>query len=220
MTPQLRFPRFPRFPRFVRRRMPSQVALLRQAPSLRHAEERRLASMAGHADRLRFAPGTTILTAGHTARELVVVLEGEAHAVHPGGRRTTLGPGTELGARELLAREATPHTVVASTTLDVLVINGPAVRWAYAEGLCRLVRTTVAGADATEAEAPAPDPRPRATRPTPAPPAVASRPARPARLTIPTRAAMTATPRASFTSTTSVTEGACASATRPPAPGR
>ena len=125
--------------------------------------------------------------------------------------------GTELGARELLAREATPHTVVASTTLDVLVINGPAVRWAYAEGLCRLVRPAVAGADATEAEAPAPEPRPRATRPTPAPPAA---PARPSRLTIPTRAAMTATPRASFTSTTSVTEGACASATRPPAPGR
>ncbi len=219
MTPQLRSPRLPRFPRFVRRRMPSQVALLRQAPSLRHAEPRRLAWMAGHADRLRFPPGKTILTAGHAARELVVVLEGEAHAVHPDGRRTTLGPGTELGARELLAREATPHTVVASTTLDVLVINGPAVRWAYSEGLCRLVRPAVADADATEAEAPAHEPRPRASRPTPAA-AATQAPARPARVTIPTRAAMTATPRASFTSTTSFTEGACASATRPPAPGR
>jgi CRP-like cAMP-binding protein len=156
MTPSL-----PRIARIVRRRLPAQVAVLRRAPSLRHADPRRLSALAPHSDRLRLPPGRPVARAGEAARELVVVLAGEAIAVHPDGRRTTLGPGTELGAPELLARRPTPVTVIAGADLEVLVVNGPAVRWAYAEGLARMLdtdaaRTSAAAAPATAAAPPAP----------------------------------------------------------------
>lgn len=169
-------PRFPRLPRFACKR--------------------------AHADTLGLRPGSNVLTAGHP-HELVVVLEGEASIVHPDGTRTRLGPGTELGARELLAREATPHTVVASTTLDLLVVNGPAVRWAYAEGLCRLV-------PAGRRHDPRGPRAPRAGTPAGSGPACDPRPGghdgdAPGILHL----------------DHSLTEGStCASATRPPAPGR
>jgi CRP-like cAMP-binding protein len=133
----------PTIPRFVRRRLRSQVALLQRAPSLRHADPRRLAALAAHTDRMTLSPGRTVARAGEAARELIVVLSGEAVALYPDGRRAELGPGCELGASELLGRRAHPVTVVAGERLEVLVVNGPAVRWAYAEGLAQAMGTTI-----------------------------------------------------------------------------
>lgn len=155
---------FPTLPRHVRRRLRSQVALLQRAPSLRHADPRRLAALAAHADRVGLSPGTTVTRGGEAARELIVVLSGEAVAVHPDGRRATLAPGCELGTPELLDRRPHPVTVVAGEGLEVLVVDGPAVRWAYAEGLAHAVRTSLAAGLRGAHPAPAPPGR-AATRP-------------------------------------------------------
>jgi CRP-like cAMP-binding protein len=144
----------PTLPRFVRRRLRSQVALLQQAPSLRHTDPRRLAALAAHTDRLSFAPGRTVTKGGEAARELIVVLSGEAVALYPDGHRAEFGPGTELGAAELLDRRPHPVTVVAGDGLEVLVVNGPAVRWAYAEGLAQAMSTTIAASLRRAPEAP------------------------------------------------------------------
>ena len=43
-----------------------------------------------------------------------------------------------MGGREVLAGARHPATVVATTPVEVLVVDGPALRWAVAEGVARL----------------------------------------------------------------------------------
>jgi hypothetical protein len=62
---------------------------------------------------------------------------GEAAVLHADGTRAALRPGDDIGGRELARRERHAATVVAATALEVVVVNGPAVRWAYAEGIAQ-----------------------------------------------------------------------------------
>jgi CRP-like cAMP-binding protein len=126
--------------RSIRRRQRPDIRLLLRVPALTHADPRRLAELARHTDRLRLPPGRTVVRAGATARELIVVLAGEAAVVHADGVRALLGPGAEIGGCEVLSHERHAATVVATSALDVVVVNGPAVRWAAAEGVARLGR--------------------------------------------------------------------------------
>jgi hypothetical protein len=89
---------------------------------------------------LRLRPGQTIASTGAAARELVIVLSGKAEAVHDDGRRSTLRPGAEIGGAELLAGGRHVATVIAVSDIEVLVVNGPAARWAHAEGTGRFGR--------------------------------------------------------------------------------
>ena len=117
-----------------RRRRHQDVGRLRAVPALRGADPRRLAELAAHTDRLRLPPGRTLVRAGETARELVVVVAGEA-AAHHDGTTTVLRTGAQIGGAELVRRERHPATVVAATEVEVVVVNGPAVLWAVREGL-------------------------------------------------------------------------------------
>jgi CRP-like cAMP-binding protein len=126
--------------RSIRRRPRPDISFLLRVPALAHADPRHLAELAPHTDRLRLPPGRAVVRAGATARELVVVLAGEAAVLHPDGTWAVLGPGAEIGGCELLSHERHAATVVATSALDVVVVNGPAVRWAYAEGIARLAR--------------------------------------------------------------------------------
>jgi CRP-like cAMP-binding protein len=123
--------------RSVRRRRRPDISLLLRVPALAHADPRRLAELAPHTDRLRLPPGRTVVRAGATARELIAVLAGEASVLHPDGTRTVLGTGAEIGGRELALPERHAATVVATTALEVVVVNGPAARRAYAEGIAQ-----------------------------------------------------------------------------------
>jgi CRP-like cAMP-binding protein len=123
--------------RSVRRRCRPDISLLLRVPALAHADPRRLAELAPHTDRLRLPPGRTVVRAGATARELIAVLAGEAAVLHPDGTRTVLGPGAEIGGRELTLPERHAATVVATSALEVVVVNGPAARRAYAEGIAQ-----------------------------------------------------------------------------------
>src|SRR5918994_7449771 len=89
------------FPRITHRRRRPDVGSLLLVPAFTHGHPRRLAELAPHTDRLRLPPGRTLVQAGATARELIVVLAGEAAVLHPDGTRTVLRPGAEIGGHEL-----------------------------------------------------------------------------------------------------------------------
>ena len=105
------------------------VSVLRAAAPFDAYEERALAPLAAHADRLDPRPGTPLARAGEHAREVVMVVEGEAVVMHPGGVER-LGPGSWVGAREVVGGDAHGVTVVAGDGLRVVVLPAPAFRWA------------------------------------------------------------------------------------------
>ncbi|HLM62751.1 MAG TPA: cyclic nucleotide-binding domain-containing protein [Acidimicrobiales bacterium] len=126
------------FPRITRRRRRPDVGPLLRVPAFAHGDPGRLAELARHTDILRLPPGRTLVRAGATARELIVLLAGEAAVLRADGTRAVLRPGAQIGGCELLGRERHAATVVATSALEVVVVNGPAVRWALAEGIAEL----------------------------------------------------------------------------------
>jgi CRP-like cAMP-binding protein len=106
------------------------VALLAEVPPFDRYARTTLAPLIPHADRLRIADGTVVVREGHRARELVIVVAGALLATRAGRPVGALGPGTWIGAQELLADGAHDCTLVAAERLEVLVLNGPAYRWA------------------------------------------------------------------------------------------
>jgi Cyclic nucleotide-binding domain len=125
-------------PRALLRRRRRDTGPLRRAAAFADADPGALADLAPSADVLRLPRGLRLAEAGTTARELVVVLAGEAVAITPDGARVALGPGAEVGGRETLAGERHAATVVATSAVEVLVVDGRALRWAAAEGAVRL----------------------------------------------------------------------------------
>jgi hypothetical protein len=121
------------FTRSDRRRRRPDVGPLLQVPAFRHCTPRQLAEMAPHTDRLRLSPGRTLVRAGDRGRELVVVVAGEAAVIRGGRQVAVLTPGAQIGGRETLRHERHDATVVATSDLEVVVVNGPAVRWAHQE---------------------------------------------------------------------------------------
>jgi CRP-like cAMP-binding protein len=71
-----------------------------------------------------------VVREGHRARELVVVVSGALLATRGGRPVEALGPGTLIGDEEVLADRAHDRTLVALEGVEVLVLNGPAYRWA------------------------------------------------------------------------------------------
>jgi hypothetical protein len=89
-----------------------------------------LASVAAHTDRLRVPAGTVLARAGWSAREVLLVLDGEVLPVDDGRGPDSYGAGSQIGSAELLAGAAHPVTLVAGEDLEVLAVYGPAYRWA------------------------------------------------------------------------------------------
>jgi len=148
-----------------RRRRQPDIGPLQRIPALAGAEPRQLARMVPHTTCLRLPPGRALVRAGEVARELIVILSGEAMTEGPGDRVVTLGPGTEIGGREALRHERHATTVVAATALDVVVVSGPSLRWAHAAGVAHLTPTATLAPVIPIPTAPVP----RFTDPVPAP---------------------------------------------------
>jgi CRP-like cAMP-binding protein len=122
------------FTRSPHRRRRPDIGPLLQVPAFRHCSPAQLTELAWYTDRLRLPPGRLLARAGDSARELVVIVAGEAAVMRGGQRVDVLAAGSEIGWRETLRHERYDETVVA-TGVDVVVVNGPAVRWAYDEGI-------------------------------------------------------------------------------------
>jgi CRP-like cAMP-binding protein len=109
----------------VRSRRPD-ISELRHADLFQGCAAHDLEQIAPHTDVLRLPTGSVIARAGQIARELVVAREGRMvrSGVHV----------TQVGGPEVLAGEAHRADVVAVTDVELLVVDGPAVRWiAHAE---------------------------------------------------------------------------------------
>jgi len=114
----------------VRARRRPDVAVLAEVPPFDRYARTSLAPLIPHADRLRLAEGTVVVREGHRARQLVIVVAGALLATRGGRPVGALGPGTWIGGDELLADRAHDYTLVALEGVEVLVLNGPAYRWA------------------------------------------------------------------------------------------
>jgi CRP-like cAMP-binding protein len=89
-----------------------------------------LAILQPNTDVIDVAAGTIIAQAGTSARQFVGIVDGYVEAVDESGRTTVLGPRTQLGARELLDDRAHSVTLTARTAATLVVVFGPAFRWA------------------------------------------------------------------------------------------
>lgn len=114
----------------MRARRRPDVSVLADVPPFDRYARSSLAPLIPHADRLRLADGTVVAREGHRARQLVIVTAGVLLATRAGRPIGALGPGTWIGADELLADRAHDCTLVAWEGLEVLVLTGPAYRWA------------------------------------------------------------------------------------------
>jgi CRP-like cAMP-binding protein len=114
----------------VRARRRPDVSVLAAVPPFDRYARSSLAPLVPHADRLRVADGTVVAREGYRARQLVIVTAGVLLASRDGRPIGALGPGTWIGADELLEDRAHDYTLVAGEGLEVLVLNGPAYRWA------------------------------------------------------------------------------------------
>jgi CRP-like cAMP-binding protein len=114
----------------VRARRRPDVSVLAEVPPFDRYARTSLAPLIPHADRLRLAEGAIVVREGHRARELVIVVAGALLATRDGRPVEALGPGTWIGGDELLADRAHDCTLVALEGVEVVVLNGPAYRWA------------------------------------------------------------------------------------------
>jgi hypothetical protein len=148
--------------RLRRRRRTPDIEVVLAVPALRHNHPRRLADLALHADRLRLPPGRTLVQAGRTARELVVIVAGQAAVLRGSGATAVLRAGAQIGGDEVIRRERHAATVVTTTEVEVVVVDGPAVVWAHQEGLVDRFGAPAAVTDAPPARRPDADPHPPA----------------------------------------------------------
>ncbi len=107
-------------------------------------DDRALEPLARHADRLTLRPGTELARQGGRSHQVVVLLSGEVVASRDGREVGRFAPGAVIGAAEELAGTAHAHTLVTSADAAVLVLAGPAYRWA-ASTLPGLAPRSVAG---------------------------------------------------------------------------
>jgi CRP-like cAMP-binding protein len=114
----------------VRARRRPDVTVLAEVPPFDRYARTSLAPLIPHADRLRVADGTVVVREGRRARQLVIVVAGALLATRGGRPVGALGPGTWIGGEELLTDGTYDCTLVAAEDLEVLVLNGPAYRWA------------------------------------------------------------------------------------------
>ena len=113
----------------IGRRRADPSVLMGVAPFDRY-RRRALEPLAAHADRLRVPSGTVVAREGHLVREMVIVLSGALLATRDKQPVGAFGPGTAVGGAELLTGAVHRATLVAGEGLEVLVLAGPAFRYA------------------------------------------------------------------------------------------
>ena len=110
--------------RAVLLRADSKVELIRGLPLFELCSKRDLRRIAALADERTLEPGTELIRQGEPGSEFYVVVEGEIEVRRGGRRVASLGPGSFVGEIALLSRSPRTATVIATTPLRVLAIEG------------------------------------------------------------------------------------------------
>ena len=95
-------------------------------------DRKQLAALAAHTDVLHVPAGETLARAGHLPTQFIAVIDGSVDVATPAGHTTVAGPGTQLGAAELVGGHPHAATVSTRSASTLLVIFGPAYRWTMA----------------------------------------------------------------------------------------
>jgi Cyclic nucleotide-binding domain len=103
---------------------------LSRFPPFDRCRPKALAPLTAHVDHLRLPAGTVLAHEGWTVREVICVVTGEVIATRRDREPQRHGPGSQIGVAELLCGASHPATLTAGDDLEVLVIYGPAYRWA------------------------------------------------------------------------------------------
>ena len=76
--------------------------------------------------------GETLARAGHLPKQFIAVIDGYVDVATPIGHTSVAGPGTQLGAAELVDGHPFAATITTQSDSTLLVIFGPAYRWVMA----------------------------------------------------------------------------------------
>jgi CRP/FNR family transcriptional regulator, cyclic AMP receptor protein len=105
-------------------RADTKVELIRHLPLFELCSKRDLRRIAALAVERRIEAGTALISEGEPGTEFYVVVDGEIDVRRKGRRIGRLGTGSYVGEIALLSRSPRTATVVATTSLRVLVISG------------------------------------------------------------------------------------------------
>lgn len=110
--------------RHIKNRVPaSRLELLRQVPVFAQRSDDELAEIDSLVDRVSVHAGTVLMVEGRPGREAFIVLSGEAEVRVAGHFVHTAGAGEVLGEMSLLDLQPRSATVIASSQMDLLVVN-------------------------------------------------------------------------------------------------
>ena len=110
--------------RAVLLRADSKVELIRGLPLFELCSKRDLRRIAALAEERAVEPGSELIREGEPGREFFVVVDGDIEVRRGGLQVARLGPGSFVGEIALLSRSPRTATVVATTPLRVLAIEG------------------------------------------------------------------------------------------------
>ena len=97
---------------------------LRKAPLFADLSDDELDAVGRTATELSFEPGNVLMKEGDLAHEMVIVVEGTLEVTRGGRHIADIGPGGFAGEMALLTRATRNSTVVASTPVVVIHLDG------------------------------------------------------------------------------------------------
>jgi len=104
------------------------AASLKGIPIFSQLSRRDRKRVAQHADQIDLDPGTHLTDSGQVAQELFVIVTGTADVFDGEQKIAQVGPGDVIGEIGLLETTRRIATVVATSSIHAIVINGPELR--------------------------------------------------------------------------------------------
>jgi len=106
----------------------AKVDLIRTIPLFSRCSPAELALVASIADEIDLREGRQLTKEDTTGQEVVVIVEGSADVIQHGESVNTIGPGEFVGEIALVTGRPRTATVVATSPVHALVIEGHAFR--------------------------------------------------------------------------------------------
>ena len=101
--------------------------LLRQVDLFSECSDREIELVARVGERMRIQTGSLLARQGSRARRCTVIRSGEAVVVVDGTPVGSVGRGAVIGDLQLLSGDQCAATVVATSTIDAIVLRGEAM---------------------------------------------------------------------------------------------
>jgi CRP-like cAMP-binding protein len=94
-----------------------------------HCPMDQLEPMLANTDVLRFPPGEVLARAGARAAQFLGLIDGYVEVTDRNGSSMVIGPGDQIGGRELLEDARFSATYTTLTPANLVVVFAPVFRW-------------------------------------------------------------------------------------------